>query len=170
MNKCIVIIDVQNDFVSGALGTKEAEAMLVRLVEKLKNEKDTQLFFTKDTHKDDYLETQEGKRLPVKHCIKNTEGWEIHPFLNEFLKDAQIIEKKTFGSTRLPSVVSKFDEVELVGLCTDICVISNALLLKAFFPEKIISIDATCCAGVTPEKHNAAIEVMKSCQIEIKNA
>jgi len=168
MKKCILVIDVQNDFVNGALGTKEAEEMIPRLVEKLKTEKDAALVFTKDTHKEDYLETQEGKRLPVKHCIKNTEGWQIHPALSEFTAQAEVIEKKSFGSTRLPSVVAKYDEVELVGLCTDICVISNALLLKAFFPEKTISVDPNCCAGVTPEGHNAAVEVMKTCQVEIK--
>lgn len=170
MSKCIVVIDVQNDFVDGALGTKEAEEMIPRLVEKLKNEEGTHLIFTKDTHKDNYLETQEGKRLPVEHCIKNTNGWSIYPALFDFLKGAEIIEKKSFGSTRLPSVVSKFDEVELVGLCTDICVVSNALILKAFFPEKTVSVDASCCAGTTPENHKAALDVMKSCQVEIKNA
>ncbi|MBR3624702.1 MAG: cysteine hydrolase [Selenomonadaceae bacterium] len=167
MSKCILVIDVQNDFVDGALGTKEAVEMLPRLVEKLKNEKDASLVFTQDTHKDNYLDTNEGKHLPVKHCIKNTDGWRIAPALSEFLKKAEVIEKKSFGSTRLPSVVAKYDEVELVGLCTDICVISNALLLKAFFPEKKISVDPTCCAGVTPESHNSAIEVMKLCQVDI---
>lgn len=170
MSKCIVVIDVQNDFVDGALGTKDAEAMIPRLVEKLRNEKDAHLVFTKDTHKEDYLETQEGKKLPVKHCVKNTQGWEIYPALNEFLEKAEVIEKKSFGTTRLPSVVAKYDEVELVGLCTDICVVSNALILKAFFPEKPISVDASCCAGVTPESHQAALDVMKNCQVEIKNA
>lgn len=170
MKKCIVIIDVQNDFINGALGTKEAEAMLPRLVEKLKNEKDAHLVFTQDTHKDNYLETYEGKKLPVKHCIKNTDGWQISSALVEFLKDAEVIEKKAFGSTRLPSVVAKYDEVELCGLCTDICVVSNALVLKAFFPEKNISVDASCCAGVTQESHKEALNVMKACQVEIKNA
>ena len=170
MKKCIVVVDVQNDFVNGALGTKEAEAMVPRLVEKLKSEKDAHLVFTQDTHKENYLETQEGKRLPVKHCIKNTEGWQIFPALSEFLPNAEVIEKKSFGSTRLPSVVSKYDEVELCGLCTDICVVSNALILKAFFPEKTVSVDANCSAGVTPESHKEALNVMKACQVEIKNA
>ncbi|MBO6178044.1 MAG: cysteine hydrolase [Selenomonadaceae bacterium] len=169
MRKCILVIDVQNDFVNGALGTKEAVEMLPRLVEKLQNEKNASLVFTQDTHKDNYLDTNEGKHLPVRHCIKNTEGWQIAPALSEFLDDAKIIEKKSFGSTRLPSVVAEYDEIELVGLCTDICVISNALLLKAFFPEKKISVDPACCAGVTPESHKSAIEIMKLCQVDINS-
>ena len=169
MRKCILVIDVQNDFVNGALGTKEAVEMLPRLVEKLQNEKNASLVFTQDTHKDNYLDTNEGKHLPVRHCIKNTEGWQIAPALSEFLDDAKIIEKKSFGSTTLPSVVAEYDEIELVGLCTDICVISNALLLKAFFPEKKISVDPACCAGVTPESHKSAIEIMKLCQVDINS-
>lgn len=168
MSKCIVVIDMQNDFVNGPLGTKEAVEMLPRLIEKLKRESDIPLIFTKDTHKEDYLETNEGKHLPVKHCIKKTDGWEIVEQLSEFLTDAEVIEKKSFGSTRLPSVVAKYDEIELVGLCTDICVISNALLLKAFFPEKTVSVDANCCAGVTPQSHEHALEVMKMCHVDIK--
>lgn len=169
MNKCIVVVDVQNDFVNGVLGTKEAEEMIPRLVEKLRNEKDAHLIFTQDTHMENYLETQEGKRLPVKHCVKNTEGWQIFPALSEFLQNAEVIEKKAFGSTRIPSVVAKYDEVELCGLCTDICVVSNALILKAFFPEKTVSVDANCCAGVTPESHKNALAAMKMCRCIIRN-
>ncbi|MBQ7479018.1 MAG: cysteine hydrolase [Selenomonadaceae bacterium] len=168
MKKCIVVVDMQNDFIDGSLGTKEAQEMLPRLVKKLERETDAALVFTQDTHSADYLETQEGKNLPVKHCIKPEKGWEIAPALKPFAeKAAAIVEKPTFGSTKLPDAVRDFDEIELVGLCTDICVISNALLLKAFYPEKSISIDASCCAGVTPESHENALGAMKMCQIQV---
>ncbi len=170
MAKALVVVDMQNDFVDGALGTKEAQGMLPRLVEKLKNlDSDTEIFFTQDTHGENYLETQEGKNLPVVHCVKKTQGWEIVPELQEFTKKAKaVIEKKTFGSTRLPTLLKPYEEVEFVGLCTDICVISNALLLKAFYPEQKISVDASCCAGVTPESHLNALAAMKMCQCSIK--
>lgn len=164
-NKIIVVVDMQNDFIDGVLGTKEAQEMLPRLVEKLSHA-DGDVIFTQDTHGDNYLETQEGKKLPVVHCVKNTPGWQIAPQLAPFAQ--KVIEKKSFGSTRLPSQVSKYDEIELVGVCTDVCVISNAILLKAFYPEKIISVDADCCAGVTPQSHANALEAMKMCQIEIR--
>lgn len=168
MKKCIVVVDMQNDFIDGSLGTKEAQEMLPRLVKKLERETDAALVFTQDTHSADYLETQEGKNLPVKHCIKPEKGWEISPVLKPFAeKAAAIVEKPTFGSTKLPDAVRGFDEIELVGLCTDICVISNALLLKAFYPEKSISIDASCCAGITPESHENALSAMKMCQIRV---
>ena len=168
MKKCIVVVDMQNDFIDGSLGTKEAQEMLPRLVKKLERETDATLVFTQDTHSADYLETQEGKNLPVKHCIKPEKGWEIAAALKPFAeKAAAIVEKPTFGSTKLPDAVRDFDEIELVGLCTDICVISNALLLKAFYPEKSISIDSSCCAGVTPESHENALGAMKMCQIQV---
>ncbi|MBQ1511590.1 MAG: cysteine hydrolase [Selenomonadaceae bacterium] len=168
MKKCIVVVDMQNDFIDGSLGTKEAQEMLPRLVKKLERETDATLVFTQDTHTAGYLETQEGKNLPVKHCIKPEKGWEIAAALKPFAeKAAAIVEKPTFGSTKLPDAVRDFDEIELVGLCTDICVISNALLLKAFYPEKSISIDASCCAGVTPESHENALGAMKMCQIRV---
>ena len=168
MKKCIVVVDMQNDFIDGSLGTKEAQEMLPRLVKKLERETDATLVFTQDTHSADYLETQEGKNLPVKHCIKPEKGWEIAAALKPFAeKAAAIVEKPTFGSTKLPDAVRDFDEIELVGLCTDICVISNALLLKAFYPEKSISIDSSCCAGVTPESHENALGAMKMCQIRV---
>ena len=170
MAKALVIVDMQNDFVDGALGTKEAQEMLPRLVEKLQNlDSNTDIFFTQDTHKENYLETQEGKNLPVVHCIKNTHGWKIVPELQEFTKKAKkIVEKKSFGSTGLPTLLKPYEEVEFVGLCTDICVISNALLLKAFYPEQKISVDASCCAGVTPESHLNALAAMKMWQCFIK--
>ena len=169
MNKVIVVVDMQNDFVDGSLGTKEAQDMLPRLVRKLDAEKgQADFIFTMDTHAENYLETQEGKKLPVKHCIKPQKGWEIVPALQPFKAMARtIVEKPTFGSTVLPEYVKAYDEIELVGLCTDICVSSNALLIKAFFPEKKISVDASCCAGVTPESHANALDAMKMCHIEI---
>ena len=159
-----IVVDVQNDFVDGALGSPQAQAMIPNLVEKLKNIKN-ELIFTQDTHKDNYLETAEGKFLPVTHCIKNTSGWLIAPEIQEFtlLKTATVIEEAAFGSTRLPSLLKKYDEVELCGLCTDICVISNALLIKAFYPDKTIIIDSKCCAGSTDEAHKAALLVMSKC-------
>ena len=171
--KALIVVDVQNDFVDGSLGTKDAVEMLPRLIEKLEKisaEGKTDIIFTQDTHGENYLETQEGKLLPVVHCVKKTHGWEIVPELEEFLKNArEIIEKKSFGSTRLPSLLKPYEEVEFVGLCTDICVISNALLVKAFYPEQTVSVDAKCCAGSTPENHQKALDVMKNCQCVIYN-
>ena len=157
-----IVVDVQNDFVDGVLGTKEAQEMIPNLVEKLENIKN-EIVFTQDTHKDNYLETAEGKQLPIPHCIKNTFGWQIAPEIQPFIGKNQVIEKAAFGSTRLPSLLKKYDEVELCGLCTDICVISNALLIKAFYPDKTIIIDSKCCAGSTVEAHQAALMVMKNC-------
>ena len=168
MRKCIVVVDMQNDFIDGSLGTPEAQAMLPHLINKLEKEREAALIFTQDTHSKDYLETQEGRNLPVRHCIKPEKGWEICASLSIFLaRSIAIIEKPTFGSTQLPQYVADYDEIELVGLCTDICVISNALLLKAFYPEKTISVDAACCAGVSIESHQNALDAMKMCQIEI---
>ena len=171
MSKAIIVVDMQNDFVTGTLGTKEAQEMLPRLVAKLEeniDKKSVDIIFTQDTHKEDYLQTQEGKNLPVVHCIKGTEGWEIVPELQKFIPHARIvIEKKAFGSTRLPSLLKPYEEVEFVGVCTDICVVSNALLLKAFYPEQVVSVDASCCAGVTPKSHQEALNVMKMCQCKI---
>lgn len=170
MNKVIVVVDMQNDFVDGALGTQEAQEMLPRLVEKLKAEQaaGTAFVFTMDTHGADYLTTQEGKKLPVPHCIRGTAGWEIVEVLQPFVRTAAaVIEKPTFGATALPSALADYDEIEFVGLCTDICVISNALLAKAFYPEKRICVDPACCAGVTPESHANALSAMRMCQIEV---
>jgi len=172
MKKIIVVVDMQNDFIDGSLGTKEAREMLPRLKEKLEKEaakESVELVFTMDTHGEDYLNTQEGKKLPVKHCIKGSKGWEITPELDEFVKKARaVVEKPAFGSMDLPKVLSEAEEVELVGLCTDICVISNALLIKAAYPEMPVSVDASCCAGVTPDSHKNALSAMKMCQIEVK--
>lgn len=171
MQKAIVVVDMQNDFVDGALGTQEAQEMLPRLVEKLTAEQaaGTALVFTMDTHGADYLETQEGKKLPVEHCIRGTAGWQIADALQPFVREAAaVIEKPTFGATALPAALADYDEIEFVGLCTDICVISNALLIKAFYPEKRICVDAACCAGVTPESHANALSAMRMCQVEVR--
>jgi nicotinamidase-related amidase len=167
MSKVLVVIDMQNDFIDGALGTKEAEQILPRVVEKVKDAKNNgvNVIFTKDTHATDYLDSAEGKKLPIEHCIKSTLGWEINEDLLPYADN--IIEKVTFGSVDLPEMIKEFDEIELVGLCTDICVISNALLIKANYPEKQITVDSACCAGVTPDTHNNALEAMKMCHIDI---
>ena len=171
MKKIIVVVDMQNDFINGSLGTKEAQEMLPRLKNKLQQATDTgsaELIFTMDTHGENYLSTQEGKNLPVEHCIKGSHGWEITPELQDFVRQAKaVVEKPTFGSLALPKLLGDADEVELVGLCTDICVISNALLIKAAYPEVQISVDANCCAGVTPESHRNALAAMKMCQIKV---
>lgn len=167
MSKVLVVIDMQNDFIDGALGTKEAAQILPKVVDKVKDakEKGTTIIFTKDTHTTEYLDTSEGKKLPVEHCIKSTYGWEINEKLLPYVNT--IIEKETFGSVDLPEMIKEYDEIEMVGLCTDICVISNALLIKAHYPEKQITVDSACCAGVTPDTHNNALEAMKMCHIDI---
>jgi nicotinamidase-related amidase len=174
MRKISVVIDMQNDFIDMALGTKEAEAIVENVKEKIRSYPTEDVIATMDTHGENYMETQEGQNLPVKHCIKGTEGWQIRPDIAELLTKAKIYEKPTFGSIALASDLKAMSEeeeieLELIGLCTDICVVSNALLLKASMPEVQISVDAACCAGVTPEKHLAALETMRSCQIQVKN-
>lgn len=175
MQKVLVVIDMQNDFIDGALGTKEAQAIVSNVITKIKSYADGKIFATRDTHEDDYLETSEGKHLPVPHCIKGTEGWNIQKDVADALSKAgaELIDKPTFGSEllaeRLYEMAKEEEiEIELAGLCTDICVVSNALLLKAKLPETAIKLDASCCAGVTPESHEAALLTMKMCQIEIK--
>lgn len=168
--KILIVVDMQNDFIDGALGTKEAEKIVANVKEKIDTYRSNndEVIFTRDTHFEDYLETQEGKNLPVKHCIKDTFGWQISSKLD--VADSVVIDKPTFGSTKLMEyLLSKqnISEIQLVGLCTDICVISNAFLLKAALPEVLISVDSRCCAGVTPESHNRALESMKTCQIMV---
>jgi len=167
MKELLLVIDMQNDFITGSLANEDAQKMVPKLVKKLeKNTKD--LIFTLDTHGENYLETQEGKNLPVKHCIKNTEGWQIIPELAKYVAKAKyVVEKTAFGGASLIGLVKEYDSIELVGVCTDICVVSNALILKTFYPEKLISVDKKCCAGVTKKSHNAAIITMQSCQIRI---
>lgn len=171
--KLLVVVDMQKDFVDGALGTKEAQAIVDNVVKKVNEEKEagSQIIFTMDTHGANYLETAEGKNLPVEHCIRETSGWELISPLRPLAAGCKIVEKPTFGSTRLAHLAASgdYDEIELIGLCTDICVISNALLLKAAVPETPILVDASCCAGVTPESHKNALEAMKMCQIIIKD-
>ena len=173
MHKILIVIDMQNDFIDGSLGTKEAEAIVNNVIDKIKEYDPHDVIATMDTHETNYLTTQEGKFLPVEHCIRDTEGWRIRNDIAELLEHAAIYEKPTFGSKALAEHlihVAKKEEIslELVGLCTDICVISNALLLKAYMPEVPISVDSSCCAGVTPAKHEAALETMRSCQIVVK--
>ena len=174
MKKLLLVIDMQNDFIDGALGTKEAEAIIEPVKNKIRSYPPQDVIATMDTHSEDYMATQEGKYLPVPHCIRGTEGWEIRPDIRELLREASVYEKPTFGSIRLAEELSaraeaEEIELEIIGLCTDICVVSNALLLKAAMPEVTITVDASCCAGVTPEKHLAALETMRSCQIQIMN-
>lgn len=171
MKKILIVVDMQNDFIDGALGTKEAVAIVPKVEEKIRNF-DGEVFFTRDTHETYYLETQEGKNLPVKHCIRDTEGWQIRKEL-DILRKTEPIDKETFGSTDLAGELVMLNEdqgiesITLVGLCTDICVISNAFLIKASLPEVPIYVDATCCAGVTPESHENALKAMEMCQVKI---
>ncbi|MDI9518570.1 MAG: isochorismatase family cysteine hydrolase [Bacillota bacterium] len=168
--KVLVVVDMQNDFVSGSLASSEAKLIVDNVVNKIKNF-DGKVLYTKDTHGDDYLETMEGKKLPVKHCIKDTWGWEIIDEIKPLIEGG-VIEKPTFGSEKLIEELKKIENiesVEIVGLCTDICVISNALLIKASFPEVKIVVDASCCAGVSVESHTNALNAMKVCHIDIIN-
>lgn len=173
MQNILVVVDMQNDFIDKALGTAEAVAIVPKVAQKIRDFSG-RVLFTRDTHEDNYMETQEGQKLPVPHCIRNTSGWQICSEL-EALRREKAIDKKTFGSVELGEVLKEANEKEpiqsitLVGLCTDICVISNALLIKAFLPEVEIIVDAACCAGVTPETHRNALAAMKVCQIKVEN-
>ena len=166
--KFLIVVDMQVDFITGSLGSKAAEAIVPNVLDKIKNF-DGKVIFTRDTHFEDYMQTQEGIKLPVEHCIKDTDGWqicaELKPYANE------IVDKITFGSTSLPEIIKNhsrnIEEIELCGLCTDICVISNAMILKAAFPEVKITVDSTACAGVSESSHNTALDAMKAVQIEI---
>ena len=168
--KILIVVDMQKDFIDGALGTPEAVAIVPSVIEKIKEYElsGDMIIYTKDTHFDDYLNTREGSKLPVAHCIKGTPGHDIPP---EIQRGHELVfEKLTFGSVELIEYLTgvEFDEVELVGLCTDICVVSNALLVKAYFPEKEVSVDSACCAGVTPDTHLSALNTMRMCQITVK--
>ena len=190
--KIVVVIDMQNDFIDGALGSPEARAIVPTMVERLKelDSSENLLLFTKDTHQANYSETQEGKKLPVEHCIEDTHGWSINKEISSFcdygshfmgyssntIRKSRIL-KPTFGSLELADTIRdisydknyNIEEVILMGVCTDICVVSNALLLKAYCPEIPITVDASCCAGVTPESHAAALTTMKMCQVNVIN-
>lgn len=166
--KFLIVVDMQVDFISGALGSEQAKNIVPNVVEKVKGFEGT-VIFTRDTHLDDYLDTQEGKKLPVSHCIKGTDGWEICDELQTYVEKA--VDKVTFGSVDLPNILRSYnesiEEIELCGLCTDICVISNAMILKAAFPETLITVDSKCCAGVSEKSHNTALDAMRAVQIEI---
>lgn len=172
MEKLLIVVDMQNDFVDGALGTPEAVKIVGPVADKIRAHRGP-VIFTRDTHRENYLETQEGKKLPVVHCVKGTHGWRLNPEINLLVDGREIFDKPTFGSVELSRYVAslyqshEIDSVELVGLCTDICVLSNAILLKATEPELVVSVDARCCAGVTPKSHLNALEAMKMCQVEI---
>lgn len=176
MKRLLVVVDMQNDFITGSLGTKEATCIVERVVNKIKEyeENNDRIIFTMDTHFDNYMETKEGEYLPVRHCIKDSDGWNICTSITNTcdICDYKVYEKVTFGSSELAKDIMSgmyddISEIELVGLCTDICVISNALLIKSFLPEIPITVDSSCCAGVTSESHNNALEAMKMCQINI---
>ena len=174
MRKILIVIDMQNDFIDAALGTKEAVAIVDAVKDKIRSYPQEDVIATMDTHGEDYLSTQEGRNLPVMHCVKGTDGWKIRPDIAALLTGAKIYEKPVFGSIRLAedlkALAQKEEiELELIGLCTDICVVVNALLLKTAIPEVKISVGASCCAGVTPLRHQAALETMRSCQIAVKN-
>lgn len=177
--KILVVVDMQNDFIDGALGTPEAQAIVPKVIKKIeryRNDEKGFIIYTADTHGKDYLETQEGKKLPVLHCIHPSKGWMIPEDI--YVLNAPIIMKKTFGAEMLPCYLTTIERqeekykgaiesIEFVGLCTDICVISNVMIAKACYPEVPIIVDSACCAGVTPESHNNALEAMKMCQIEV---
>ena len=173
MKDVLIVVDMQNDFIDGALGTAEAVSIVPKVVEKVKSFPGT-VIFTRDTHTENYLSTQEGRKLPVAHCVKGTPGWQIRAEL-EALRKTDAVDKPGFGSTALTHMLASMDKAEglssvtLVGLCTDICVISNAMLIKAALPEVPVIVDAACCAGVTPASHKNALEAMKMCQVEIIN-
>lgn len=171
--KVLIVVDMQNDFVDGVLGSQEAVEMIDTAVETI-NSFDGKVFYTQDTHGEDYLDTEEGRHLPVVHCIKGSEGWKIHPKIKKalLLKGATGIEKSTFGSEKLMGIIEKevpeVESITLIGICTDICVISNAMLAKAHFQNTPVNVISSACAGVTPESHENALAAMKMCHIEIQ--
>lgn len=165
----MIVVDMQNDFIDGALSTKEAQGIVKNVIAKI-GHFGGEIIFTRDTHGENYLESQEGQKLPVKHCIKNTDGWQLHVTIRPLAEGHTIIDKPTFGSMALVHYLKQkgdLDSIVLVGLCTDICVISNAMILRAAFPETEIIVDKDCCAGVTPESHENALKAMEMCQIKI---
>lgn len=165
MKKTLIVVDMQNDFIDMALGTKEAVAIVPNVLSKIRTyaENGDEIIYTRDTHAEDYLNTPEGKKLPVPHCIRGTRGWEIADGL--YIPGCRVIDKPNFGWPHWDEL--SLEEVELVGLCTDICVVSNALIIKAMFPDAVVRVDPSCCAGVTPESHMAALKTMEICQIEM---
>lgn len=174
MQDILIVVDMQNDFISGALGTAEAQAIVPKVVEKVKGFTG-RVIFTRDTHFENYLSTQEGRNLPVPHCIKGSDGWQICAELAPLCTEPPV-DKPTFGSYTLAELLATANirepigSITLVGLCTDICVIANAMVIKAFLPEVTVKVDAACCAGVTPESHKTALDAMHPCQVVIENA
>lgn len=174
MQDLLIVVDMQNDFIDGALGTREAQAIVDKVKGKILDFKGP-VIFTRDTHGENYMETQEGRNLPVPHCIRGTEGWQIRPELDA-LRKTQPVDKPGFGSVELGKLLLDMNaeeaigSVTLVGLCTDVCVISNALIIKAFLPEVPVKVDAACCAGISPESHGNALSAMAMCQVEILNS
>ena len=171
MKNCLIVIDMQNDFITGSLGSEEAKKIVPNVKERIKKaiKNGEDIYFTKDTHYDDYLNVKEGHFLPVKHCIEGTPGHDICDELKPYEKNAKnIFIKNTFGYKDLPQYLNEYDSITFVGLCTDICVVSNVILTKAFYPEKNIIVEKNCCAGTSVENHNAALSVMKSCHIVIE--
>ena len=177
MKKFLVVVDMQNDFIDGALGTKEAVAIVPAVTGKIRSYEPDCIYATRDTHGEDYLRTREGEKLPVPHCVYGTKGWEVRREVAQAMAEAVYVDKPVFGSAKLPVLLrerlekegirEEETQIELVGLCTDICVVSNAILLKTFFPKARIVVDASCCAGVTPKTHRAALETMRMCQIDV---
>ena len=174
MKKLLAVIDMQVDFVSGALGSEMAEQIVPAVIDKINRAKEEgiDICFTRDTHGENYLDTQEGRNLPVVHCVAGTPGWQLIEPLRGLAAGCRIYDKPAFGSVKLArdAAHAEYDEIELVGLCTDICVISNAMLLKAALPEALITVDASCCAGVSRESHENALAAMKVCQIKVTGA
>lgn len=171
MKKAIVVVDMQNDFVTGALGSPAAAAVIPGIAAFLEanaaSENPADVFFTMDTHGEDYLQTQEGRKLPVPHCIRGTDGWKICPGLAPFAEKARVIEKPVFGSPELGAALRGYGEVTLTGVCTDICVISNAMVIRAFSPETAVKVAASLCAGTSAENHENALKALRCCQAEI---
>jgi len=176
MRKILIVVDMQNDFVTGALGSEDAQKILPGVRAKIDayHKEDAEVIFTRDTHGEDYMQTNEGKHLPVPHCIKGTDGWQICAELTDGItSEYKTVDKPTFGFLGWKDVLASETadgsdlDIEMVGVCTDICVVSNALILKALYPEATVRVDAGCCAGVTPEAHAAALATMRSCQVDI---
>ncbi|NLC39807.1 MAG: cysteine hydrolase [Clostridiaceae bacterium] len=174
MQDLLFVVDMQNDFIDGSLGTKEAKAIVARVRELIDSYPADKVYFTRDTHQENYLDTQEGRKLPILHCIEGSEGWQIEASLDK-RRETAAIDKAAFGSVELARLLEELNEAEeirslrFVGLCTDICVISNSLIAKAVLPEAEVIVDASACAGVTPDQHRTALAAMKACQITIEN-
>jgi len=174
MKKILVVIDMQNDFINGSLGTKEAVEIVPKVIEKIKKYKKENVYATRDTHDKNYLNSLEGKHLPIVHCLKNTVGWEIQKDIASMIDVKNIFDKPCFGSIKLAQHLTKINEkepieVELVGLCTDICVIANAVIIKSYLINTPVSVDSNCCAGVSKESHKRALKSMQTLQVDIKN-